>query len=82
MLALYAGAYFDEVFRRQSTFLIAAQLALQTVDYTKGSETKRKLLESFLQEYIGADWRERINTIKLGNELLTESYPPDIDISQ
>lgn len=82
MLALYAGAYFDEVFRRQSTFLTAAQLALQTVDYTKGSETKRKLLESFLQEYIGSDWQERINTVKLGNELLTESYPPDLDISQ
>ena len=47
MLALYAGAYFDEVFRRQSTFLIAAQLALQTVDYTKGSETKRKIIRVF-----------------------------------
>lgn len=82
MLALYAGAYFDDVFRRQSTFLSVAQIALQTVDFTKNAESKRRLLETFLQEYIGSDWQERINTTKLGNELLVESYPPDLDISQ
>ncbi len=82
MLALYAGSRFDEVFRRQSTFLTAAQLALQTVDYTKNSEAKRELLVNFLREYVGVDWQERINPSKLGNELLTELYPPDLDIPQ
>ena len=80
MLALYAGAHFDEVFRRQSTFLTAAQLAIQTVNHTNKSGEKRETLELLLRSWIGEDWEERIDPSKLGNQLLLEHYPSDLEI--
>ena len=80
VLALYAGAHFDEVFRRQSTFLTAAQLAIQTVNHTNKSGEKRETLEFLLRSWIGEDWEERIDPSKLGNQLLLEHYPSDLEI--
>lgn len=79
MLSLYAGAHFDEVFRRQSTFLTAAQLAVQTVNHTNKSGEKRDILEILLRSWIGEDWEKRIDPQELGNQLLVANYSTNAD---
>lgn len=61
LLALAAGSYMEQDMRRQSTFLLAAALALLLIKKERGSQDV-EILEKQLAEWLGDDWRKLIET--------------------
>lgn len=56
LLSLYAGAGFDEAFRRGSTYLLSAHIAFYELDWVSDRAKKRPILEETLTSWIGKDW--------------------------
>lgn len=56
LLSLYAGAGFDEAFRRGSTYLLSAHIAFYELDWVSDRAKKRPILEETLISWIGKDW--------------------------
>ena len=56
LLSLYAGAGFDEAFRRGSTYLLSADIAIYELEWVSDRAKKRPILEETLTSWIGKDW--------------------------
>jgi hypothetical protein len=64
LLALVAGSYLDKTMVRQSTFLHAAYLAVFIGRKIKTPD-ELQILEAQLQDWLGEDWRELIDSSEL-----------------
>ncbi|MCK0202194.1 hypothetical protein MWN41_04070, partial [Ornithobacterium rhinotracheale] len=71
-LALYGGSFLDITTRQNSTFLYAANLAFNTVDYVKDEKEKRIILCEHLKKWLGSNWVELISI----EENLNSHYAP------
>lgn len=61
LLSLAAGSYMEMNLRRQSTFLMAAALALHTGKKIRNAEDI-VIVEQQLEEWLGDDWRDLVET--------------------
>lgn len=68
LLSLQAGAYLSLDVRRQSTYLISAELADQIVK--NKSEKHQEILSNQLNEWVGEDWRDLLH----GKHSLDQEY--------
>jgi hypothetical protein len=66
LLAMVAGSELDKTMIRQSTFLHAAYLAVFIGRKIKRDE-EMKILEEQLEDWIGEDWKEMIDSSELEN---------------
>ena len=66
LLAMVAGSHLDATMIRQSTFLHAAYLAVFIGRKIK-TDAEMSILESQLEDWLGEDWRDLINSSELEN---------------
>jgi len=66
LLSLYSGSFLDMETRRQSTFLLSAALALHLAGSIR-SDDDVEILENSLQEWLGEDWRNLVETADMKN---------------
>jgi tetratricopeptide (TPR) repeat protein len=65
LLSLYAGSFLEKDIRRQSTFLFSAALALYLSKRMRPWQDT-ETLENSLEEWLGSDWRELVETKETG----------------
>ncbi len=71
LLSLYAGSQLDSDTRKHSTFIYSANVAFKCSDEVVLSDKQRKIFHDSLEEWLGGNWKELIQSdVNLNREYL------------